>query len=937
MDAESLRDPVRREKIRIAWEEGWSLSPDPIIAWELAWGWARQEFKVFRKEDRLKLSKLQELQSQLEQMRGQLSANSTPEELIAYQSLEGKVREAELLEASILRRRSRVRTSLYPVYSGSLGAHEYGEAKQNRSHKTSPQKSGKSGETTAEKLEADISTVTLIQTDWKAPCISAQTNLTGSTILPGLVDVDQTGFVDGRSIMDNVVNLKLCQDLVNTTKEATIFCKLDFEKAFDRVQHEYLWDLLAAMNFNQHFISMAQMLISNGQAKVHINGRFTKTFKLQRGVRQGCPVSPLLFAISTQPLMRLFRDAERRGLLTGVTIPRGRPLLHKLFANDSGICITATEQNFECLKLLVEKFERVSGAKLNLGKSVILPMMLERSTPWLERTGCRILNNAEEEKYLGCVIGNEVGEAQHERDLAQKMQKRLTHWTNKFLQWPSKVILVKHVLKALPIYQLLGLGLPDTGYKKLEALCRTFLWGVDSNGKAKTPLIGWERLSTQRKNGGLGLRSFKDTSDSLKMRYVGRMLQGETSEWANILRFLIHNEMKKRARGSEYRWWTPEEGVLLLPEIPSPKNSAARHLIQAWKRGWKDLKAELSQRRIHPTALQLQEVESFQTWLLRVRTDTPTLQNSSSWIWKGDSTGWKGWQRPAQFWNKLLTSKESPEVLSNKWTIGGQRFTWAERWRHLWKCRGTLRSKLWVWRVLKHGFFTGERAERMGVSNDPCRRCGRTSESISHLFWSCSQAELIWDKLRNRSARANSSFRIHGNILDTIDEALYNNKRGGTLLQIMAAALQAIWKDRNSKIFRNQDTTTPIELILNQARWEIEGDMNSSNNPLAWTANLQKLQEITSLLDANITTPRVMGSADDQRNNGVQQAIFGERTSNEGRHLQFSRTQHSVDRNQNDEIAVQQRTLTNSLDRTRNRGAESAFSFGRNDNFGSQT
>ncbi|KAL3679445.1 hypothetical protein R1sor_022401 [Riccia sorocarpa] len=289
-------------------------------------------------------------------------------------------------------------------------------------------------------------------------------------ILPGLVDDDQSGFVEGRHIMDNVLTLKLCLDLTNTTGEASVFCKLDFEKAFDRIQHDFLWDTLRKMNVCLKFIALANMLVANGKAKVHVNGLFTQTFQLRRG------------------------------------------------------------EKFNALKPLIATFEKITGAKLNLGKSVIIPMAMDRRPLWLEHTGCKILEAAEEITYLGRKVGTEVEDAQHERDLISKMSKRLSHWTTRFLSWPARIILAKHVIRAFPVYQLLGVGLPPSGFKKLETLCREFIWGRNGGRRAKLALIAWDWMTRQKENGGLGVRSFKDQADILKDSYITRLLQGESAE-----------------------------------------------------------------------------------------------------------------------------------------------------------------------------------------------------------------------------------------------------------------------------------------------------------------------------------------------------------------------------------------------------------------------
>lgn len=126
-------------------------------------------------------------------------------------------------------------------------------------------------------------------------------------VVAKLVDHQQTGFINGRKITENLLTFKMIQDLTNISKQRVMFLKLDFAKAYDRVDHEFLWATMRRMNFKQQFIQIVRGLVENTHSKVHINGLFTPNIRLGRGVRQGCPLSPILFALSTQPLMRLIK------------------------------------------------------------------------------------------------------------------------------------------------------------------------------------------------------------------------------------------------------------------------------------------------------------------------------------------------------------------------------------------------------------------------------------------------------------------------------------------------------------------------------------------------------------------------------------------------------------------------------------------------------
>lgn len=75
-------------------------------------------------------------------------------------------------------------------------------------------------------------------------------------------------------------------------------------------------------------ISLIQGMVTNAEAKIHVNGLFTWPFPLERGVRQGDPLSPLLFALSSQPLMVLLEEKHRRGDLLGLKISKDKSLLY---------------------------------------------------------------------------------------------------------------------------------------------------------------------------------------------------------------------------------------------------------------------------------------------------------------------------------------------------------------------------------------------------------------------------------------------------------------------------------------------------------------------------------------------------------------------------------------------------------------------------------
>lgn len=106
-----------------------------------------------------------------------------------------------------------------------------------------------------------------------------------------VIDPDQSYCIPGRSIFDNI---SLIRDLIQASKVLDIKCgllSLDQEKAFDRVEHAYLWNTLEAFGFHKNFLSMVKILYSDIESLIKINGGLCAPFKVNRGIRQGCSMS----------------------------------------------------------------------------------------------------------------------------------------------------------------------------------------------------------------------------------------------------------------------------------------------------------------------------------------------------------------------------------------------------------------------------------------------------------------------------------------------------------------------------------------------------------------------------------------------------------------------------------------------------------------------
>ncbi|KAL3699764.1 hypothetical protein R1sor_017786 [Riccia sorocarpa] len=129
--------------------------------------------------------------------------------------------------------------------------------------------------------------------------------------------------------------------------------------------------------------------------------------------------------------------------------------------------------------------------------------------------------------------------------IVQKLMRKLKHWSNILLSWPAKTILLRHVLAATPLYQLMSVGLCKDDLEELERLCKNFLWGWNDDGNSKHALIAWERIAQEHEKGELGWTSFRNMADALSVRLLGRILEDGNSEWIHLARSFILKTLRR--------------------------------------------------------------------------------------------------------------------------------------------------------------------------------------------------------------------------------------------------------------------------------------------------------------------------------------------------------------------------------------------------------
>ena len=204
--------------------------------------------------------------------------------------------------------------------------------------------------------------ITLLNVDFKIASKAIAKRF--ESILPFLIHSDQTGFVKGRYIGENI---RLINDIMETTKSQNlpgILTSLDFRKAFDSLEWPFIAKTLDYFNFGSDIKRWVSTFYTNIESTVVNNGYTTNWFKPSKGIRQGCPLSPYLFILSAELLSNKIRQDST---VNGIKV-FGNEIKLSQFADDTTL-FNADLASLEKALKIVDDFGKLAGLSLNVKKT----------------------------------------------------------------------------------------------------------------------------------------------------------------------------------------------------------------------------------------------------------------------------------------------------------------------------------------------------------------------------------------------------------------------------------------------------------------------------------------------------------------------------------------------------------------------------------------
>ena len=348
-----------------------------------------------------------------------------------------------------------------------------------------------------------------------------------SNVIDKLIATEQTGFLRGRNISDN---LRLTSDVMFYCKEKElpgILMNLDYAAAFDSVEHDFLFRALEAFNFGPSFVRWIRILYEKSELAILNNGLSSEWIHPSRAVRQGCPISGLLFVLAVETFADKLRNCNE---VAGILINRMEIKISQ-YADDTTIFVR-DEQSARRALCLLDAFGQVSGLRLNMSKTDFV---------WL---GC---NRMSQEPICGKACTNQFKslgvifspiENCFENNIypkIRKMRSTMNMWKERDLSLKGRITLVKMLMASQYTYLASAYCISKEVCRDIDRELSAFLW------RNRPPKVKRSVLCQPIAQGGLNAMDFTSHISALRLTWCRRMLRSTYSPW----RVLLQNAVGK--------------------------------------------------------------------------------------------------------------------------------------------------------------------------------------------------------------------------------------------------------------------------------------------------------------------------------------------------------------------------------------------------------
>ncbi|WVZ83247.1 hypothetical protein U9M48_030415 [Paspalum notatum var. saurae] len=628
-----------------------------------------------------------------------------------------------------------------------------------------------------------------------------------------IISNNQSAFIKKRCIHDNYLTVQLICKWLHRRKVPSVFLKIDLARAFDSVVWSFLLELLEFFGFSSRWRDWVAALLTSSSTKLLINGRAGRRICHARGLRQGDPLSPMLFVIVMEALNGLISLAHNEGFLSRIWHPAMSRAL--LYADDLVVFLSPSQNDLELLKNLLQVFAGASGLHTNLAKCSATPISCSVQDVDLiqQSLGCQVVTFPC--IYLGIPLHIKRLRRCDEHMIVDKVAARIPKWKGNLLNLAGRSVLVKSTLSAIPVHVAIASGLSRWAIGAIDRLRRSFLWSGAASAVPGRCKVAWSRLCRPMVYGGLGISDLYLMGIALRVRWCWLQRTDSSRTWAGLpcqVERIVMNLFRASSEiivgnGETVLFWIDNwlDGLpmeFLAPNLfkAVPRRFHSRTLKEGIQNSaWiKDIRGALTE---------IMVVEYVEVWeKVQQISLEPGRQDFFRWRWEPDGTYSAASAYKACF-------------------LGSTRFLGGD---FIWRAKVPPKVKFFAWLAAQNRCWTADRRRRHGLQDDDrCALCDQDQENINHLLLQCVFAREVWFRaLRVLSWEAVvpstsallmewwsvSRRRVHQDHRPTFDA-------------VVLLVIWSLWKERNARVFdRGRSQPSVLAKIVAEGKfWSLAG------------------------------------------------------------------------------------------------------------------
>ena len=373
-------------------------------------------------------------------------------------------------------------------------------------------------------------------------------------VITPLIDETQNAFVRDRQILDGVLIANESLRWLKQNKISGALIKIDFQLAYDSINWDFLRKVMEKLGFGRKWISWIMECVSSASMSILLNGSPLRPFHMEKGLRQGDPLSPYLFILVSEALVCILKKAQDLNLIEPITIGKAKvSLKHLQFADD---ILLFAPKNPVCIInyfRILDIFALMSGLAINYNKSAFISWKRDDYL-WVNEiaNGVGCIHARPPFTYLGFPLGSNFSRYETWKPVIRKIENRLASWKLRLLSRAGRLMLIKSVLNSLPVYFMSLFQMPKTVAAKIVKLQRRFFWGGSSGESKCCPPVKWSDIELPREMGGLGVGNILHKNLILLFKWWWRFSETDNTLWKRIIQS-VHDISGHKASMDTFR------------------------------------------------------------------------------------------------------------------------------------------------------------------------------------------------------------------------------------------------------------------------------------------------------------------------------------------------------------------------------------------------